>query len=92
MRYLTAAPKVTWVTDRSGTLVVHEDSDAVFQLTGLAEILWNCLVQGFSYARIIQITAEMRRTSLDAAEEAVQAVLREWRDLGIIVQKEEEHG
>jgi len=61
-------------------------------LTGIAEVLWDCLMQGFSFARISQITAEMRRTSLDAAEAAVQAILREWRDLGIIVQKEEEHG
>lgn len=92
MRYLTSAPKVTWVTDRGGTLVVHEDSTAVFQLTGLAEVLWDCLVQGFSYDRIIQITAEMRGIPLDAAEEAVRAILREWSDLGIVVQKEEEHG
>lgn len=90
--YLCPAPLVTWVTERGCTLVVNEENAEAFQMTGFNEVLWDCLVQGFSYAKIIQIAAEMRAGTPAVADEMVQAVLREWRELGLVRIEGQAHG
>ncbi len=93
-RFLYPAPSIAWVTDRRCTLVVNEAEGAVFQLTGLSEVVWDCLVQGFSYVKIVRMVAEMRGATPDSAGEMVEAMLREWRDLGLVRvgEPEETHG
>ncbi len=91
-RYLCPAPSVTWVTEQRCTLVMNEENMAVFQMTSLGEVLWDCLVQGFSYSRMVRILAEMRGDTFASTVGTVAAILREWRELGLVQVLEEGHG
>lgn len=89
-RILTPGNSVTWVTDQRCTLIVNEDLNLVFQLTGIDEVLWDCLIQGVSYNKIIQMVSEMRNYSTEAAVIRVEATFLEWCNLGLV--QEEANG
>lgn len=88
---LRASPSVCWVTDRRCTLVVSETRGEVLRLTGVPEVVWDCLVLGMAYARIQKVVAELRHISETAAGDEIDHILREWQELGL-VEMEDRHG
>lgn len=85
---VTKATGISWRRDTSGTIIINERDGRVHRLTGIAEVIWDCLLLSYPYPKIVDMVAQLSSSTLAAADEETFAHLCEWRDLGLITVKE----
>jgi hypothetical protein len=89
---LKAAPDLYYAVEKGFTLVVKESSGEAFRLTGLEQIVWDCLNLGYARDRVEATLAEAGRLSPEAARSVLEAVLQEWKILGLVQTEAPEGG
>lgn len=83
------ASGISWRRDVSGTIVVNELDGRAHRITGIAEVIWDCLLLSYPYPKIIDVVSQLTSSTLAGAEEETFAHLCEWRDLGLLTVQEE---
>ena len=86
------APAGYWAVEDRCTLVVNETTREVFRLSGLEQVLWDCLEMGYPPEQVRQAVSALGKLEQDAAEREIQAILEEWRMLGLVELEECLHG
>lgn len=81
---LKAVPDLYYAEEKGFTLVVKESSGEAFRLTGLEQIVWDCLNLGYARERVETTLAEAGKLSPEAARSVLEAVLQEWKTLGLV--------
>ena len=66
---VTNAIGISWRRDVSGTIIVNERDGRVHRLTGIAEVIWDCLLLSYSYPKIVDMIAQLSSSTLAAADE-----------------------
>ena len=87
-----AAPGVYWAVEQGCTLVVNELRSEVFRLAGLEQMVWDCLVLKYLPDQVRQMAAMVGKLEPEAAGREIQAILQEWRSLGLVEMEGPRHG
>ena len=87
MQFINAAG-ISWRRDGSGTIVVNDRDRRAHRITGIAEVVWDCLLLSYPYPKIVETVAQLSSSTLASADEDIYALLCEWRDLGLVAVKE----
>lgn len=86
---VTNAIGISWRRDVCGTIIVNELDGRAHRFTGIAEVIWDCLLLSYPYSKIVNMVAQLTSSTLAAADEETFTHLCEWRDLGLLTVKEE---
>lgn len=86
------AQAVYWAVEERCTLVVNETTREVFRLSGLEQVLWDCLEMGYLPEQVRQTVSALGQFDQDAAGREIQAILQEWLMLGLVELEECPHG
>jgi len=78
------SPAIVWVSDAGQALLVDREA-AQFWLLHLPDAaIWDWLVAGYSYEKIVRMLGLILSLSTAEAERTLVRVLENWRDAGII--------
>ena len=91
-RIIKPVEKVYWVTDQACTLVVHEPRNEVHRLTGIEQVVWECLILGYGLEKVKDLIEKMGMVEADAAEQEVTSILCAWQDRHLVEIKETKNG
>jgi len=81
---LRAAPEIYSVVDERCTLVVNEERREVFRLTGLEQVVWDCLELGYNLQQARRTLSALGDLSQEATGRALDSMLQEWQTLGLV--------
>ncbi|MGD1992490.1 MAG: hypothetical protein PVI59_04775 [Anaerolineae bacterium] len=92
-RICFSAPAIAWVRDAGRTLLVDQMTGASLLLQGAEAVIWDLVVAGHSYDRLIPMLAAILSLSEEKARIALVGALAVWQEKGfLIVSEGEEDG
>lgn len=81
---LTLAPHILWVQDKTQVLIVDEQHHKNQVLTGIEAAIWSWLSLGYSFAKLVKLTAAALDTTKTEAEPYLVAVIQKWYGAGLL--------
>jgi hypothetical protein len=73
-----------WVKDAGQTLLVDRETGQSWLLYDAEAMIWDLLIVGYPYEKIIQMISLVLSLSEERAEHTLSGVLRTWQKAGII--------
>lgn len=78
------SPTIVWVRDAGQILLVDRETEQSWSLHDAEGVIWDLLMVGYSYEKIIQMLSLTLSLSVEQADRILSNVLRNWRDAGIV--------
>lgn len=78
------SPAIAWVRDADQTLLVDRETAQSWSLHNPDALIWDLLVVGYSYEKIVQMLCLILSLSMAEAEHTLSDVLGNWRATGIV--------
>jgi hypothetical protein len=76
--------KVYWVTDRDCTLLVQETPGEVYRLTGVEQLVWDCLILGYSLKKVKALIIKMGMVDAGLVDKEMASILDEWQHRNLV--------
>ncbi|MBX3056317.1 MAG: hypothetical protein KF770_07590 [Anaerolineae bacterium] len=84
-------PHIYWAYDAACTLVVNEQTGQAHRLFGQEAAVWDWLILGYPFARLVQFIAAYANLPTPQAERCLRRLLAAWQTDGLL-QEEGHHG
>jgi hypothetical protein len=76
--------KVYWVTDRDCTLLVQETRGEVYRLAGVEQLVWDCLILGYSLKKVKALIIKMGMVDAGLVDKEMASILDEWQHRNLV--------
>jgi len=81
---LSCAPDILWVRDADQVLAIDPETDQAWSLRGIEAALWDWLVMGYPYARLVHLVSLALGVPQDVAEQETLGHLSRWESQGLL--------
>jgi hypothetical protein len=88
---LTCPATIQWVKDSGQIVVVDEKKSGTWILHGFEAAVWDYLMLGYSYPKLIETLSTLLGLPSQEAEEKVAASIRAWQASGLLEAIEAAH-
>jgi hypothetical protein len=73
-----------WVKDRDQILIVDEEDQEIYTLQNVEAALWVWLTLGYSYPKIVELSAKMVGLPSMEMEQRLRVIFLRWQVVGIL--------
>jgi hypothetical protein len=65
--------------------VVQGSNGGIYKLKGLEQVLWDCLVLGYSRKKIIRLLMRMNIVDAGSVEQTVASIMNDWQQKKLLM-------
>jgi hypothetical protein len=80
----TCPDNICWVNDKAVIIVVNKHTQQTYLLRGIEFVIWDWLMLGNTYARLVQLIASLLAISLPQAKQQLHHQLQIWQQNGLL--------
>jgi hypothetical protein len=80
----TCPDNICWVNDKAVIIIVNKHTQQTFLLRGIEFVIWDWLMLGNTFVRIVQVIADSLAIPLPQAKQQLHQQLQIWQQNGLL--------
>jgi hypothetical protein len=88
----TCPDHIRWVKESTGIIVVDEQTQQAHHLAGAETAVWDWLMLGYAYSRMVRLTAVLLDIPFPQAKQHLHRQLQTWQRRGLLALQGEADG